>query len=94
MIEYATKKEADAAVQGANDTEFLEQTIHVYVHELECPERRTSSPVPFFRTEDSHSSSPQQEPPRPVEEQGQQEGMARLEDLGDEACHRKLEYEW
>ncbi|KAJ9115716.1 hypothetical protein QFC20_001043 [Naganishia adeliensis] len=34
LIEYATKKEADAAVQGANDTEFLEQTIHVYVHEL------------------------------------------------------------
>ena len=31
MIEYATKKEADAAVAGANETDFLEQQIHVYV---------------------------------------------------------------
>ncbi|KAJ9127945.1 hypothetical protein QFC24_000230 [Naganishia onofrii] len=29
LIEYATKKEAEEAVKGANGTEFLEQTIHV-----------------------------------------------------------------
>jgi hypothetical protein len=34
LIEYATKKEAEAAVAGANDTEFLEQPIHVYVPSL------------------------------------------------------------
>lgn len=50
--------------------------------------------IPFVRyTEDLHSSSLQQERLWQVEEQGRQEGMERLGDRGDEAFHRRLEYE-
>jgi hypothetical protein len=31
LVEYATKAEAEAAIKGTNNTEFLEQTIRTYV---------------------------------------------------------------